>query len=400
MAATTPAYRIADLFAERARNIAPPTYSTELTKIATVSFTYGLADPILFPHAHLAAASAAVLAEEAPLALNYGPPSAQLYEQIILRLQAKGITTDRDRLIIGYGSGQILGLLPDVFVEPGDVVIVEGPTFLGVVVRFVQAGARVISIPVDDLGMDVDALEVTLSDLKKQGIRPRFIYTIPTFHNPTGTTMPLFRRQKLVALAAEYGVLVVEDDAYSDLRFQGETVPPLATLDKEGWVLYVSTFSKIIAPGIRLGWACGDPAIIERLAMFKSEGTVGPFVSHVVARYCATGKLDNHIQELIACYKHKCNLLLEAIAQEFPSDVVALRPDGGFFVWCKLPSDISAKALLMAASEHGVSFLPGTRCYTNGQGDDAIRLAFSFQPTQKIVEGIATLGAVLREWQR
>ena len=399
MAATTPAYRIADLFAERARNIAPPTYSTELTKIATVSFTYGLADPILFPHAHLAAASAAVLAEEAPIALNYGPPSAQLYEQIILRLQAKGITTDRDRLIIGYGSGQILGLLPDVFVEPGDVVIVEGPTFLGVVVRFVQAGARVISIPVDELGMDVDALEVTLSDLKKQGIRPRFIYTIPTFHNPTGTTMPLFRRQKLVALAAEYGVVVIEDDAYSDLRFQGETVPPLATLDKEGWVLYVSTFSKIIAPGIRLGWACGDPAIIERLAMFKSEGPVGPFVSHVVARYCATGKLDNHIQELIACYKHKCNLLLEAIAQEFPSDIVALRPDGGFFVWCKLPSDISAKALLMAASEHGVSFLPGTRCYANGEGDDAIRLAFSFQPTQKIVEGIATLGEVLREWR-
>ncbi|MGV0104118.1 Aminotransferase [Nostoc sp. DSM 114160] len=400
MASTTSAYQIADLFAERARNLTPPTYGTELTKIITVSFAYGLADPILFPHADLSAASAAVLAEEAPLALNYGPPSAQLYEQIILRLQAQGIPANRDRVIIGYGSGQILGLLPDVFLEPGDVVIVEGPTFLGIVNRFVQAGARLITIPVDEMGMDVDALEETLSDLKKQGIRPRFIYTIPTFHNPTGSTMPLSRRQKLVALAAEYGVLVVEDDAYSDLRFQGEVVPSLASLDKEGWVLYVNTFSKIIAPGIRLGWACGDPAIIERLAMFKSEGPVGPFVSHVVGRYCATGKLDRHIQELIACYKHKCNLLLEAIAHEFPSDVVALRPDGGFFVWCKLPPDISAKALLIAANEHGISFLPGTRCYANGQGDDAIRLAFSFQPTKKIVEGIATLGAVLREWQR
>ncbi|MEH1909558.1 MAG: PLP-dependent aminotransferase family protein [Nostoc sp.] len=399
MASTTSAYRITDLFAKRARNLTPPTYGTELTKILNVSFAYGLADPILFPHADLAAASATVLTEEAPIALNYGPPSSQLYEQIILRLQAKGIAADRDRLIIGYGSSQILGLLPDVFVEPGDVVIVESPTFMGVVSRFVHAGARLITIPVDELGMDVDVLEVTLSDLKKQGIRPRFIYTIPTFHNPTGATMPLFRRQKLVALAAEYGVLVVEDDAYSDLRFQGEVVPPLATLDKEGWVLYVNTFSKIIAPGIRLGWACGDPAIVERLAMFKSEGTVGPFVSHVVARYCATGKLDHHIQELIACYKHKCNLLLEAIAQEFPTDIVALRPGGGFFVWCKLPPDISAKALLMAASEHGISFLPGTRCYANGQGDDAIRLAFSFQPTQKIVEGIATLGAVLRGWR-
>ncbi|MEH2005736.1 aminotransferase-like domain-containing protein [Nostoc sp.] len=400
MAPTTSAYQINDLFAKRARNLTPPTYGTELTKIITVSFAYGLADPILFPHADLAAASAAVLAEEAPIALNYGPTSSQLYEQIILRLQAKGIAADRDRLIIGYGSSQILGLLPDVFVEPGDVVIVEGPTFMGVVSRFVHAGARLITIPVDELGMDVDALEVTLNDLNKQGIRPRFIYTIPTFHNPTGVTMPLFRRQKLVALAAEYGVLVIEDDAYSDLRFQGEAVPSLATLDKEGWVLYVSTFSKIIAPGVRLGWACGDPAIIERLAMFKSEGPVGPFVSHVVARYCATGKLDHHIQELIACYKHKCNLLLEAIAQEFPSDIVALRPGGGFFVWCKLPPDISAKALLTAANEHGISFLQGTRCYANKQGDDAIRLAFSFQPTQKIVEGIATLGAVLHGWQR
>ncbi|MEH2082459.1 MAG: PLP-dependent aminotransferase family protein [Nostoc sp.] len=399
MTSTTSAYQIADLFAERARNLTPPTYGTELTKIITVSFAYGLADPILFPHADLAAASAAVLAEEAPIALNYGPPSAQLYEQIILRLQAQGIPADRERLIVGYGSGQILGLLPDVFVEPGDVVIVEGPTFLGVVNRFVQAGARLITIPVDELGMDVDALEETLSDLKKRDIRPRFIYTIPTFHNPTGATMPLSRREKLVALAAEYGVLVVEDDAYSDLRFQGEAVPCLASLDKQGWVLYVNTFSKIIAPGIRLGWACGDPAIIERLAMFKSEGPVGPFVSHVVARYCATGKLDYHIQELIAWYKHKCNLLLEVIAQEFPSDVVALRPDGGFFVWCKLPPNISAKALLTGANEHGISFLPGTRCYVNGQGDDAIRLAFSFQPTKKIVEGIATLGAVLRGWQ-
>ncbi|MCF2149204.1 PLP-dependent aminotransferase family protein [Desmonostoc muscorum LEGE 12446] len=400
MAHTTSAHQIADLFAERAKNLAPPTYGTELTKIVSVSFTYGLADPTLFPHADLADASAAVLAQEAAIALNYGPPSAQLYEQIILRLQAQGIAADRDRVLLGYGSGQILGLLPDVFIEPGDVVIVEGPTFLGVVARFVHAGARLITIPVDELGMDVDALEETLSDLKKQGIRPRFIYTIPTFHNPTGTTMPLFRRQKLVALAAEYGVLVVEDDAYKDLRFQGEAVPSLASLDQEGWVFYVSTFSKIIAPGVRLGWACGDPAIIERLAMFKSEGPVGPFVSHVVGRYCATGKLDAHIQKLITCYQHKCNLLLEAIAAEFPSDIVALQPDGGFFVWCKLPQNISAKALLTACAEHGVSFLPGTRCYANGQGDDAMRLAFSFQPNDKIVEGIATLGRVLRQWQR
>jgi 2-aminoadipate transaminase len=332
--------------------------------------------------------------------LNYGPTSPQLYEQLSQRLQTQGIRADRDRLLISYGSVQILGLLPDVFIEPGDVVLIEGPSYLGAVDKFCNAGARVITIPVDELGLDVDAVEATLIDLKKQGIRPRFIYTIPTFHNPTGSTMPLSRRKKLVALAAEYGVVVVEDDAYSDLRFYGESVPSLASLDEEGWVLYVSTFSKTIAPGVRIGWACGDPAIIQRLAMLKSEGPVGPFVSHVIAHYCATGKLDAHIQELIAAYRHKCNVMLEAIANEFPSDVITLQPDGGFFVWCKLPADMSAKAILTAAREHGIIFLPGTRCYANGQGDDAIRLAFSFQPSEKIVEGIATLGSVLRELRK
>ncbi|AFY32766.1 PLP-dependent aminotransferase family protein [Calothrix sp. PCC 7507] len=397
MAYITPAYQIADLFAERARNLIPQTYGTELTKIITVSFTYGLADPSIFPHAELAAASVAVLDQEAAVALNYGPPSPQLYEQLILRLQTQGILADRSRILIGYGSAQILGLLADVLIESGDVVIVEGPTFLGVVGRFKNAGARILSIPIDDLGMNVDALEATLIDLQKQGIRPKFIYTIPTFHNPTGTTMPLFRRKKLVALAAEYGVLVVEDDAYSDLRFSGEAVASLASLDEAGWVLYVSTFSKIIVPGVRLGWACGHPAIIERLAMFKSEGPVGPFISHVIGRYCASGNLDLHIQKLIACYRHKCDLMLDAIAHNFPDDVVINQPDGGFFVWCQLPPDISAKALLSATSEYGVTFLPGTRCYANGQGDDAIRLAFSFQPMEKITEGIGILGDVIRK---
>ena len=318
---TTTAYRIDDLFAQRARTLLPPTYGTELTKITTASFTYGLADPTLFPHADLAAATASVLAEDAANALNYGPASPELVEQVSRRLQAQGIAADPSRVLISYGSGQILGLLPDVFVEPGDVVIIEGPTFLGAVGRFANAGAHLVAIPVDELGMNVDALEETLGELRKQGIRPRFIYTIPNFHNPTGTTMPLSRRKHLVSVAAEYGVLIVEDDAYGDLRFRGEQLPTLAALDQAGWVLHLGTFSKIIAPGVRLGWACGNPTIVERLAMFRSEGAPGPFVTRVVARYCATG-IDAHIQKLIALYRHKCDLMLEAIASEFPEDAI------------------------------------------------------------------------------
>jgi 2-aminoadipate transaminase len=178
-----------------------------------ISFSYGLADPALFPRADLAAATAAVLEEDAAAALNYGPSFAGLREQIVVRLRAQGIEAEDDNLLVSYGSSQILALLPQVFVDPGDVVLIEGPTFLGAVRHFADAGARLITVPTDAQGMDIDALESILMDLRRQNIRPKFIYAIPTFQNPTGTTMPLARRQRLVALGAEHGVVIVEDDA-------------------------------------------------------------------------------------------------------------------------------------------------------------------------------------------
>ena len=397
MTSITSAYRIEDLIADRAKPLAPPSYVTELTQISNVSFAYGLVDPELFPQADLAAAAAAVLQEQTNASLNYGPPAAQLVEQIILRLQGQGISASSQQVLVSYGSSQILALLLDVFIEPGDVVIIEGPSFLGAVGKFAEAGARLITVPVDALGMNIDALEMVLKQLSSQNIRPKFIYTIPTFHNPTGTTMPLDRRKKLLALAAHYGVLIVEDDAYGDLRFRGESVPTLASLDQEGWVLYVSTFSKIIAPGIRLGWAYGNPAVIERLGMFRSEGPSGPFMTHMVARFCADGKLEPHLQRLVTHYREKCDRMLGAIDRAFPTDVTATRPEGGFFVWCHLPPHLQASTLLAAANRRGVGFMAGTRCYTNGQGEDAIRLSFSFQPINKIEAGIIALGEVMHE---
>jgi 2-aminoadipate transaminase len=253
-----------------------------------------------------------------------------------------------------------------------------------------------VTVPTDADGMDVDALERILIDLRRQGTRPKLIYTIPTFHNPTGATMPLGRRQQLVALAAEHGVLLVEDDAYGDLRFEGQPLPTLAALDSEGWVMQVGTFSKILAPGLRMGWAYARPEIIQRLALFKVEGSSGPFLTRVIARYCQDGRLNAHIQELIALYRHKRDVMLEAIAREFPPGVQALRPAGGFYIWCRLPPGMSATALLAQAEARGATFLPGTRCFADGQGDDAFRLAFSFQPATQIAEGIARIGAALR----
>jgi 2-aminoadipate transaminase len=388
--------RLDNLFAERAQHAPSPMYGPAQPRNSSmISLSYGLADPALFPREDLLAATAAVLEEDAAAALNYGPTSLKLREQIVARLRAQGIEAEDENVLVSHGSGQILALLPQVFVAPGDVVVIEGPSFMGAVRNFRDAGAHLVTVPTDEHGLDVDALEAILHDLNRRNVRPKFVYTIPTFHNPTGATMPLVRRHKLVALAAQYGTVVVEDDAYGDLRFEGQPLPTLAALDQAGWVLRTGTFSKVLAPGLRLGWAYGQPEIIQRLGMFKSEGASGPYLTQVVARYCADGRLDTHIQDLIALYRHKRDVMLEAIGREFPAEVATIRPEGGFFIWCRLPAGMSATALLKAAEAQGVTFLPGTRCYANGAGDDAIRLAFSFQPAEQIVAGVARISAAM-----
>jgi DNA-binding transcriptional MocR family regulator len=393
-----PTHPLANLFAERARQIDPPMYGPGRPRDADlISFAYGLADPALFPRADLLAATAAVLDEDAADALNYGPTYAGLREQIVGRLRAQGVEAEDENVLISYGSGQVLALLPQVFVDPGDTVIIEGPSFMGAVRNFAEGGARLVTIPTDAQGMDVDALEEALRELRAHGTRPKFIYTIPTFQNPTGTTMPIERRRRLVALAAEHGVVVVEDDAYGDLRYEGRPEPPLAALDEEGWVVRLGTFSKILAPGVRMGWAYARPEIVARLGHFKTEGSSGPFLTRVIARYCAGGRLEAHIQELIELYRRKRDVMLAAIARELPPEVQVLPPAGGFFVWCRLPEGVSAARLLALAEARGATFLPGTRCFANGQGDDAIRLAFSFLPAAQIEQGIARIGAAIRE---
>jgi 2-aminoadipate transaminase len=387
-----------ELFAERARDaLGDESWPDGRSGRALISLSYGFADPALFPREDLVDATAAVMADDAALALNYGPTYAGLVDLIAERMRAKGVPADPERVLVSYGSSQILGLLPQIFCDPGDTVIVEGPTFLGAVRHFSEGGARVVGVPTDAHGLDIAALEQMLRDLGRGGVRPRFIYTIPTFQNPTGVTMPIERRRALLALASDYGTVIVEDDAYGDLRFDGERVPPLAALDTEGRVIYIGTFSKILAPGVRMGWACAHPQIISRLRAFKIEGSSGPFMTRVVARYCAGGRLDAHIADLNQLYRHKRDVMLAAIAREFPAGTASLRPDGGFFIWCRLPDGVGAQALLDRSEEHGVTFLPGTHCFADQQGDDAIRLAFSFQPSERIETAIAGIGAAMRE---
>jgi 2-aminoadipate transaminase len=383
-----------DLYAARARKALPAAVWPEDPDEA-ISLSYGFAAPEAFPTDDLHAAAGEVLFEATDDALNYGPTDPRLVELIAGRMRERGVDAGPQNILVTHGSSQALGLLPQVMVEPGDSVIVEGPSFMGAVRYFTAAGAKLVTVPTDDQGMDTDALEEILREHRARGVRPKFIYTIPTYHNPTGTLLPLERRKRLVALAAEYGVLVVEDDAYGELRFEGEAATRLAALDDAGWVLHVSTFSKILAPGVRTGFACGTPELIQRLAMFKIEGGQ-PFLSRVVERYCADGRLDAHIGELNAVYRRKRDLMLDAMTREFPSGWSAATPQGGFFIWCRLPDGMSAEALLKESERNGVTFVPGTHFFANGQGDDAIRLAFSYQPDARIVDGIARLGAAMK----
>lgn len=385
------------LFAERARNVLPPMWGPEPeSDIPLISLAYGLADPAFFPHEELVHAAVETFGTDLDGALNYGPNYAGLISVVAERLRRQGITAVEEQIMLGYGSSQILGLLPQVLVDPGDTVIVEAPTFLGAVNRFRMAGATLVGVPVDSQGMNVAALEAILADLFQRNIRPKFIYTIPTFQNPTGATLSLDRRQRLVDLAAEYGILLVEDDAYSSLSFAGEPPPPLASLDKAGVVLYVSTFSKILAPGLRMGWAHGPKELIDRLLMFKVEGSSGPFLTQMIARYAANGRLDQHISTLRTAYAARCDLMLRAIAREIPNAQV-VEPSGGFFIWLRLPDGIQAGNLVPVAFRHGVEVLAGPRCFADGSGEEYIRLAFSYEPLPKLEAAIERLGAAIRE---
>ncbi|NBU63306.1 MAG: PLP-dependent aminotransferase family protein [Chloroflexia bacterium] len=362
----------------------------------TISLAYGDADPALFPIDALIGAVDRMLTGNLDVSLNYAPAYAGLVTLVQERMARVAVPLARNQIMLANGSSQVLSLLPQIFCDPGDVIIVEGPSFLGAVETFVNCGLTIETIPVRDDGMDLDILASTLARLANQGIRAKFIYTIPTFQNPTGSLMPLANRQRLVGLAAQYGVVIVEDDAYGDLHFDTALPPKLMALDPT-WVLYVGTFSKILAPGVRMAWACGPSEIIKRLNRFKTEGSNGPFMTRLVAQVAADGWLDRHIAMLNANYAQKCHAMLTTIAEAFPSDVRYNKPQGGFFVYVYLPDDLPVRRLLPAAIGNGVSFLPGTTCYADGQGTHEIRLAFSFQSLEKVVEGIRRLGATMHQ---
>jgi 2-aminoadipate transaminase len=338
--------------------------------------------------------AAALAWADAPAALDYGevPGYRPLRELIAARMAAQGMTVDPDHLVVTNGSQQGIDLVARLTLDPGDEVAIEAPTFLGALHTFAAYEVGFLPIPVDDHGLRVDALERALRDRPRP---PKLLYTIPTFQNPAGVTLAPERREEVLALARAHDVLVVEDDPYGELRYDGAPLPPLRALDPA--VVYLGTFSKTIAPGLRAGWVAAPPDLVPLLLSAKESADIHN--ERITARtvyHTAHGFLDGHLDGARAVYRRRRDALLAALRERMPPGVTWSRPEGGFFVWLQLPGDRTADDLLPTAAEHGVTYLPGSWFYPDARPRPALRLNFSTLPEDRIAEGVRRLARVIR----
>lgn len=359
-----------------------------------IYFGDGAPDKALIPVDRLREASRQVWAEDAPGCLGYGDQQGYepLRHLIAERMQPLGVTADPDNILVTSGSSQAIDLCCRVFLDPGDVVILEDPTFLGATEIFRSYGARLVAVPVDEHGMQVDALEAVLAAEPDA----KLIYTIPTFQNPTGTTMPLDRRQRLVDLARQHNVAVLEDDPYVELRYDGEAVAPLITLDPN--VIYLGTFSKTIAPGIRTGWTVAPPEVHRLLLANREVSDISnDRITMRTVFETANGFLTEHVEGTLGTYRSRRNAMLEALERYMPQGVTWSRPDGGFFVWIQVPDSIDTDTLATTAADNGVIYFPGKWFFPNEDQHHTLRLSFSTVPEDRIIEGVRRLAETIRQ---
>lgn len=359
-----------------------------------ISFYAGFPDPGSLPVADIIDSTKVAIESEGEWALQYGASAGdeRIVEELLKKLaRDQKIEAGPENILVTNGASQALSLIVDMLIEPGDVVISEAPTWMGAVVNFNQAGADVREVSVDDEGTRTDELRAVLQALRDEGRRAKLLYVIPNFQNPMGVTMALDRRRELLEIADEFDIPVVEDDAYFDLRYSGESLPSLYSLDRSGRVMYMGTFSKIMAAGMRLGWVVAHENVINRLIALKSDGGTSPFGSFVATEFAASGTLIEHVQELRALYHQRRDAMLAALEREMPEGTTWTHPDGGFFIWVRFPEGVDMDGLVPACRERGVEISPGPIFYFDGRGKNEMRLSYSFSDESQIAEGIAIL---------
>jgi 2-aminoadipate transaminase len=377
----------------------PPSAVREILKVAeqpdVLSFAGGLPAPELFPVAAIAAAHAEVLATQGPAALQYSTTEGfgPLREWVVARLARRGVRVTADQVLITNGSQQGIDLSARVLLDPGDTVAVEDPSYLAALQCFAGCEARLLPLPSDDDGMDVEALEQALREHT-----PRLIYLVPEFHNPKGTTLSLTRRRHLVRLAQERRIPIVEDNPYGELRFRGESPPPLMALDEGQVVIHLGTFSKTLTPGLRLGWMVGPKELVRAATIVKQATDLhtGTLAQRVAVALLSRFDYDGHLTQLREVYGARCQAMLDALGRHMPAGTTWTKPDGGLFVWAGLPGGLSAEALFREALEQKVAFVPGAPFYAGPPRVEMMRLNYSNRPPELIEEGIARLGRVVR----
>lgn len=374
-----------------------------------ISFAGGLPAPEVFPAERFQEACQKVLQEKPHLALQYGATEGYepLREMVARHIARYGIKAKSENVLITSGSQQALDLIGKLLINPGDRVLVEAPTYLGALQAFNVYGADYVSVPSDDDGLRSDRLE----DPLRSG--PKFMYVLPNFQNPGGTTLSEGRRHELVLLADKYGIPIVEDDPYGQLRYEGEHLTPLVVLDREnlrrdqgysiGNVLYLSTFSKTLAPGLRLGWIVAPPDVIAKLVQLKQGADLhsSTFVQMVAYEVARDNFLDEHVKLIRSVYRERRDVMLDALSQYFPPEVTWTKPMGGLFLWVTLPQGADADKLFEAAVRENVAFVPGDCFYApnghSGEGRRHMRLNFSAAAPDQIREGIRRLSIAVKE---
>ncbi|HEY2769488.1 MAG TPA: PLP-dependent aminotransferase family protein [Solirubrobacteraceae bacterium] len=395
--------RYAALFAERTK-VMKSSAMRDLMALTerddVISLAGGLPDTSTFPPDSYAALMGSVAAESCARALQYGPTEGlTLVKRCIIDVMAaEGMSVDADELLVTTGGQQVIDLVCKTLVDPGDVVVTEAPTYPGAVPTFCAYQADVVQVRMDRDGMRVDELETLLDALHREGRRPKFIYTVPNFHNPAGVTLSLERRRELVRIAGERELLILEDNPYGLLRYEGSPLPTLHSLDDE-FVIYASTFSKILSPGVRLGWTTAPAPILAKMNIGKQASDLcsSSISQYFVSAYFDSGPWEDYVRSLIEIYRRRRDVMFDSLAECFPREAEWTHPEGGLFIWATLPDYIDTTDLLARALEEHVAFVPGRAAFVDGRGGSSMRLNFSGVDEDEIREGIRRIGEVVRE---
>jgi 2-aminoadipate transaminase len=360
----------------------------------------GLPDTSTFPPDSYATLMRTVAAESCSRALQYGPTEGLVLAKRCIAdvMREEGMEVDFDEILVTTGGQQVIDLVCKTLLDPGDVVVCEAPTYPGAVPTFCAYEADVVQVTMDRDGMRTDELAATLERLEREGRRPKFIYTVPNFHNPAGVTLSLERRLELVRLAADRELLVLEDNPYGMLRYEGTSLPTLRSLDDE-FVIYAGTFSKILSPGVRLGWTVAPPPVLQKMNIGKQASDLcsSSISQYFVSAYFESGPWQKYVRSLIEIYRRRRDVMLDALAEHFPREAHWTHPEGGLFIWATLPDYIDTTDLLARALEERVAFVPGRAAYVDGRGGSSMRLNFSGVSERDIYEGIRRIGEVVRE---